>query len=105
PLARGLAQPKALLQPLTRAAISMLNHYRVTLALLFLVLFQGCTHPGLHQALRQGVPATDAAPQLLAVYEPWFGHPNHISVGYSSHDPVVIRKQIDQAKALGISGF
>lgn len=42
---------------------------------------------------------------MLAVYEPWFGHPSHISVGYSSQDPVVIRKQIDQAKAMGISGF
>jgi hypothetical protein len=83
----------------------MLNHFRATSALVFLLLFQGCTHPGLHQALRQGVPASEAAPQLLAVYEPWFGHPKHISVGYSSQDPVVIRKQIDQAKALGISGF
>ena len=46
-----------------------------------------------------------AAPRILAVYEPWFGHPSHISVGYSSHDPAVIRKQIDHAKALGISGF
>ena len=45
------------------------------------------------------------APQILALYEPWFGHPRHISVGYSSHDPVVIRKQMDEAKALGISGF
>ena len=26
-------------------------------------------------------------------------------MGYSSQDPAVIRKQIDQAKALGISGF
>jgi hypothetical protein len=43
--------------------------------------------------------------QLLAVYEPWFGHPHHISVGYSSQDPAVLRKQIDKAKAQGISGF
>ncbi len=46
-----------------------------------------------------------ASPRILAIYEPWFGHPRHISVGYSSHDPAVIRKQIDEAKALGISGF
>lgn len=39
------------------------------------------------------------------MYEAWFGHPKHISVGYSSHDPDVLRKQIRQAKALGISGF
>jgi hypothetical protein len=42
---------------------------------------------------------------MLAVYEPWFGHPQHIAVGYSTHDPAVIRKQIDEAQTLGISGF
>jgi hypothetical protein len=42
---------------------------------------------------------------VLAVYEPWFGHPRHINVGYSSQDPVVIRKQIAEAKRMGISGF
>jgi hypothetical protein len=83
----------------------MINRYRVTCALVFLVLLQGCTHSGLRQTLRADVPVTDASPQILAVYEPWFGHPSHISVGYSTQDPVVIRKQIDQAKVLGISGF
>jgi hypothetical protein len=42
---------------------------------------------------------------MLAVYEAWFGHPQHMSAGYSSQDPVEIRKQIDQAKSLGITGF
>src|SRR5208283_822987 len=86
----------------------MINRYRVISALVFLALPQACAHPGLRQELRQNVPTAangETAPQILAVYEPWFGHPRHISVGYSSHDPVVIRKQIDQAKALGISGF
>ena len=83
----------------------MLGNYRMSSALAFLLLLQGCTRPGLRQALRQNVPATEASPRVLAVYEPWFGHPKHISVGYSSQDPVAIRKQIDQAKALGISGF
>jgi hypothetical protein len=89
----------------SKEAIPMIDRYRVSLALVFVLLLQGCTHSGLRQTLRTGVPAPDASPQLLAVYEPWFGHPRHISVGYSSQDPVVIRKQIDQAKALGISGF
>jgi hypothetical protein len=83
----------------------MTNPHRVTCALVFLLLLQGCTHPGLRQALRENVPTTEASSQILAVYEPWFGHPSHISVGYSSQDPVVIRKQIEQAKAMGISGF
>ena len=50
-------------------------------------------------------PRAEAAPQILAVYEPWFGHPRHISVGYSSHDPVVIGKQIRSGQGMGISGF
>jgi hypothetical protein len=83
----------------------MNRRYQVISALIFVVLLQGCTQPNLRQTLRDGVPVTDAAPQTLAVYEPWFGHPRHISVGYSSQDPAAIRKQIDLAKTLGISGF
>ena len=82
----------------------MMDRYQVSFALVLVLLLQGCTHPGLQQqSLRQGVPAVGASPSLLAVYEPWFGHPRHISVGYSSQDPAVIQKQIDQAKTIGIS--
>jgi len=49
--------------------------------------------------------ATGSAPQTIALYEAWFGHPKHISVGYSSQDPAVIRSQIRRAKAMGISAF
>ena len=45
------------------------------------------------------------APQVLAVYEAWWGHPRHIDIGYSSHDPATLRKQIRDAKAMGITGF
>src|SRR5580658_3183398 len=83
----------------------MKNRSWMISALVVLVLPQACAHPSLRQALRPSVPSAEAAPRTLAVYEPWFGHPRHISVGYSSHDPVVIGQQIDQAKALGISGF
>ena len=83
----------------------MMNRYGMILALVFPLLSQGCAHPSLRQELRHGVPTAPASPRVLAVYEPWFGHPRHIAVGYSSQDPAVIRKQIDQAKGLGISGF
>jgi len=82
----------------------MSHRLRIASAAVCLLLLQGCTHTGLHQALPEDVPATEAG-RLLAVYEPWFGHPQHISVGYSSQDPAVIRRQIDAAKNLGISGF
>jgi hypothetical protein len=78
---------------------------RIAYAVLLLLLFQGCTQPGVHKDISRNVSALGMERKVLAVYEPWFGHPSHISVGYSSQDPVTIRKQIDQAKSLGISGF
>jgi hypothetical protein len=45
------------------------------------------------------------SPQVLALYEGWFGLSNHISVGYSSQDPDVLRNQIRKAKEMGISTF
>lgn len=79
---------------------------RATVALLFLLsLARGCSHSAPHPSVNANKRVTGPPPLVLAVYEAWFGHPQHISVGYSSHDPEVIRKQIRQAKALGISGF
>lgn len=52
--------------------------------------------------------ATGKSPEVLALYEAWFGHPRHISpaaVGYSSHDVAVIRRQMAEASARGISAF
>ena len=42
---------------------------------------------------------------MLAAYQPWFGKPSHIDVGYSSQDRVDIEQQIEKAKQLGISAF
>jgi len=42
---------------------------------------------------------------LLAAYQPWFGRPEHINVGYSSQDRNTLEKQIAQARELGIRGF
>jgi hypothetical protein len=44
-------------------------------------------------------------PELLAVYMPWFGDHTHMDVGYSSHDPAILHKQIQHAKTMGISAF
>jgi hypothetical protein len=49
--------------------------------------------------------APEGSPKLLAIYQPWFGQKAHIDVGYSCHDPNVIRQQIARAKELNISGF
>jgi len=77
-----------------------------TVAVLTLLAFDGCTHTNLHGAFHESAPKNGGAPtKVLAVYEPWFGHPKHINVGYSSQDPVTLKKQIEEAKKLGISGF
>ncbi|HEY1498791.1 MAG TPA: hypothetical protein VGF88_04380 [Acidobacteriaceae bacterium] len=79
---------------------------RLTIAFLTLVLLtHGCSQSTTLKPvhLRAGKPGT--SPQILAVYEPWFGHPQHISVGYSSHDPAELHKQIRKAKSMGITGF
>jgi hypothetical protein len=83
----------------------MRRRSRFAYAVGLLLLFQGCTHTAMRTSLRQDVSSSAAERQVLAVYEPWFGHPSHISVGYSSQDPLVMRKQMDEAKELGISGF
>ncbi len=76
-----------------------------TAALALLLLAHGCSGTSPRQAvhLRAGVPGI--SPRILAVYEPWFGHPAHISVGYSSHDPNELRRQIRAAKKMGIYAF
>lgn len=83
----------------------MAYRFRLSVATLALVLFQGCTHSTLRTSFGQTESATNGATRVLAVYEPWFGHPRHINVGYSSIDPAVVRKQIEAAKNLGIAGF
>ncbi len=69
------------------------------------LIASGCTTPGMHRAVQQDPQAPAPFPKLLAVYMPWFGDHSHIDVGYSSQDPAVLRKQVQQARHMGISGF
>ncbi|ABF41684.1 hypothetical protein Acid345_2683 [Candidatus Koribacter versatilis Ellin345] len=59
----------------------------------------------LNQTLRENFQTPSNAPVLLAAYQPWFGRPGHINVGYNSQDPVLQQKQIQHAKNLGIEAF
>lgn len=82
----------------------MLN--RLALTLLFFVFApHGCVSPSSGASARLKYTAAGNSPQVIALYEAWFGHPRHISVGYSSQDPDVIAEQIKTAKAMGITGF
>ena len=67
----------------------------------------GCSHPGVQQSVDRTVISSgvDNSPKVLADYQPWFGDPAHIKVGYSTQDPEVLRKQIQQAKDMGIYAF
>ena len=75
------------------------------ISLLLLLLPHGCSNARSSPAAAPKYPAVGTSPQVLALYEAWFGHPKHIDVGYSSHDPGVIARQIRQAKSMGISAF
>ena len=76
-----------------------------TVFLLLFLLPHGCPGPGVGLGQPLKYRATGNSPETIALYEAWFGHPKHISVGYSSQDPAVIKRQIRQAKAMGISAF
>jgi hypothetical protein len=77
---------------------------RAASALLLFLFFRGCPDIAPGPAPLK-YKAAGTGPELIAVYEAWFGHPQHISVGYLSHDPHEIEKQIRQAKTAGISAF
>ena len=77
------------------------------LALAGVVALAGCSHrTDVQQTLRsQNLQAPNGSPELLAAYQPWFGRPGHIDVGYNSQDRVVLQRQIQDARNLGIHGF
>lgn len=72
---------------------------------LSLILSHGCDGPGPSPAPRLVHKAVGNSPEVLALYEAWWGHPRHISIGYSSQDPAKINSQIHRAQEMGISAF
>ena len=71
------------------------------------VACSGGSRVDLHKTLESNwrEPGEGADPMLIAAYQPWFGRPNHINVGYSSQDRVVLERQVGEAKQLGIRAF
>jgi len=72
--------------------------------LLSLLPAGGCAKANMKDPLTL-MQAPEGRPQLLAIYEPWFGQKDHMNVGYSSHDAAVLRQQIARAKEFNITGF
>src|SRR5882724_273571 len=80
--------------------------YRASIALcLFLLMPRACSGPESSQVQSLKYKASGATPEVLALYEAWFGHPQHIDIGYSSQDPAVLTRQILKAREMGISAF
>ena len=78
----------------------------VIAAAIVFVVSSGCsTRTSIQRSLNQTVRSVDSSPKILADYQPWFGDPQHINVGYSTQDPNVLRKQIQEAKDMGIYAF
>jgi len=85
-----------------------MKKFRIPLLLVIVVgsfIPSGCNHANMREVVQKNIPTGNNYPKLLADYQPWFGDHNHIDVGYNSQDERVIRKQIEQAKNMGIYGF
>ena len=76
-----------------------------TLGAVAVLVAGACTAPGARNSARLDLKTPNAWPKMLAVYMPWFGDRVHMDVGYSSNDPGVLKKQIQQARHMGISAF
>src|SRR5438552_16928000 len=77
----------------------------VTLVILAAVVFllaSGRSRNHVRRSIDQTVRAVDRSPKVVAEHQPWFGASQHIQVGYSTHEPNVLRRQIQQAKARDI---
>lgn len=83
-----------------------LSHYFV-LAYLVLVasIPSACTRANAKPIALKDVANLPGSPKVLADYQPWFGDPDHIDVGYSTQDPNVLHKQIENARKMGIYAF
>ena len=67
------------------------------------LITSGCSHNPVKQSSK--LPNLQESSRILADYQPWFGSPDHIKIGYSTLDPAVLRKQIQKAKEMGIYAF
>jgi hypothetical protein len=85
--------------------ITLPRIFAAALFVAFLGSMAGCQQHDSHRLLQTQQQAPDKATTVLAVYEAWFGDPDHIKIGYSTQDVVVVEKQMEQAKNMGISGF
>jgi len=78
--------------------------FLILAAIVLIAQTSGCSRSGMRHA-NETLPTLQETSRILADYQPWFGDPQHIKIGYSTMDPAVLRKQIEKAKQMGIYGF
>src|SRR5580700_1489475 len=105
---RSASQLLALPSHRKQSGKSLMKLYQC--ALLAYLLAASCLGSACSRADARNLSLKDVAdsagnPKILADYQPWFGDPDHIDVGYSSLDPKVLRKQIENARSMGIYAF
>jgi hypothetical protein len=83
----------------------MLRYALILMTALASAVPSGCNRAKAHSPAHMGLPDVPTSTKILADYQPWFGDPNHIDVGYNSLDPNVLRKQITSARNMGIYAF
>src|SRR5258707_12679057 len=90
---------------LSRAMKRIYTFIEIPIVLAAVLVSTGCARPNPRESLAavQG-RAPEGSPMLLAIYQPWFGQKDHINVGYSCHDPNVLRQQIARAREMNIGG-
>jgi hypothetical protein len=81
------------------------RHLLLAQILFVSLILWGCTRARARNVTLQDLPKAPGNPKVLADYQPWFGDPDHIDVGYNSQDPSVLRKQIESARSMGIYAF
>jgi hypothetical protein len=61
-----------------------------------LLVLTGCPRQDSAQTLKRAdLRAPEGQPVMLAAYQPWFGKPSHINVGYSSLDRVDVIQEAE----------
>lgn len=88
-------------------AIRMKNFLGILIvlaAILLIVQTSGCYHAPV-RPVGQDMQSLPGSSRILADYQPWFGDPDHMNVGYSTEDPAELHKQIQKARSMGIYAF
>jgi hypothetical protein len=73
--------------------------------MLLSIVPNACHHANSRNYALKEIPNSPGNPKVLADYQPWFGDPDHIDVGYSTLDPIVLQRQIENARNMGIYAF